>query len=216
MLCRTKSYFFKLLVCFILFVASAPFQAAGAERKYSVGLDGGIFLPTGTWKEHPFASRVDQFQKDYVIRFDIEARYWQRLGLGIDFGFIALDAGDWERYAAEQGDAITASASIFYTGIVFKPYLWFDENNLLKLNLGFNIFASSGEEAFGRFTYDYDFLGTDVGFLFGIEYNYILNENIAIALKPAVVLIPTGLEYADGDPDAITGFPLTAGIRFLF
>jgi hypothetical protein len=189
--------------------------AAAGRPDFSIGLGAGYFLPFGDWKAHRYAG-VDQFTGNVTFQGDFEVRWSRLLGFAVNGGYAYLGTGEWEDYAALYGDAVDANASIFYIGALWKPCLWEDAYNELSLLMGINFSVPSGQETFGETTYDYDFMKDKMGYLFGIEYARDISRSTALMVSLPVLMIPSGVEYADGLKYMVTGLPLTAGVRFRF
>lgn len=185
-------------------------------RTTSLGLEVGYFFPVGDWKEHRYATGADQFRGSVAAGLDLEVRLFQSVGVAANIGYLRLGVGDWEKYAANRGDIVDASASMVHVGVLIKPYLWMDRYNVVKLRLGASLFFPSGQESFDRFTYEYDFLVTRLGYVAGIEFDRSLNRNTALALRISGIVVPSGVQYADGEKHSIVAFPITLGVRFHF
>lgn len=198
-----------------LLTASIFGQADADSKTFSIGVGVGGFFPQDKWKEHRYASGIDQFQKGIAVEFDLEKKFWRWGGMAINFGYSHLGTGDWEEYARSQDDIVDASANMFHVGLLLKPYLITRQSDILKLDLGLNLFAPSGRETFEVVSYKYDFLKSQFGVIIGVEYNHILGDNIALGVNLAGVIVPAGVKYADDENHTIMGFPLTAGVRFL-
>ena len=124
---------------------------------------------------------------------------------------------EWENFGRAGGDDVTASASVGHIGLLFKPYLKASRPDIIKLELGAGLVLANGEETFGRFSYEYDFLkSTVVGILLGIEYDRFLSKNIALAARISSMIVLSGIEYADGVDQSLIIMPLTIGMRFHF
>jgi hypothetical protein len=197
----------------VLLPAANPPASCAAE--YSIGIGAGYFLPVGDWKEHRYAG-VDQFAGHVAFQGDFEIRWSRLLGFALNAGYDHLGTGEWSDYAASRGDAVDASAFIFHAGIVWRPHLWEDRCNALSLLVGFNYSAPTGQETFEEITYDYDFMKDKIGYQLGLEFEHDISESLALMVSVSGLIIPGGVEYADGVSYTITGLPMTAGVRFRF
>jgi hypothetical protein len=197
----------------VILTTLSPGAAAGADASFGIGA--GYFFPFGDWTKHRFAG-VDQFGGGIAVDMDFEWRVVPRLGLAMNAGYVRLGVGEWEDYAAAQGDDVDASAQMLNFGILVKPYLWFNDRQSLKLDLGLGVFFPDGKETFDDITYDYDFLKTKLGVSIGLEFDHSFNRNVALQIKASCVLVPSGVEYADGLSYTITGAPITVGLRYYF
>ncbi len=204
-----------IIVVSLAIVLSAALPAASDGSEVSIGFGAGYFFPLGDWKAHRYAD-IDQFGGGFTFQADTEIRFTRRLGMAMIAGYINLDTGAWEDYAASNGDAVDASASIFYLGVQFKPHIWENRLHTLALMLGLNYCFSSGRETFQGKTYDYDFMKNRFVYLLGAEFDRDISSNTALMVSASVLIIPGGIEYADGLSYAITGVPVTAGIRYRF
>lgn len=196
-----------------LLPAAWPSAAGGVE--ISIGLGAGYFIPVGDWKTHRYAD-VDQFTGHIVVQGDLEFRWSRLLGFELSGGYLTLSTGDWEDYAASQGDAVDASAYVLYWGVDFKPHLLETEHSALSLLAGLNVCFPSGQERFENMTYNYDFLKYAFGLRFGLEFERDVSRNIALMASFSSIIMPGSVEYADGLSYTIATLPLTAGIRFRF
>lgn len=193
--------------------AALPSAAGGAE--YSIGIGAGYFLPLGDWKAHRYAG-VDQFTGHMAFQGDFEIRWSRLLGFAINMGYAHLGTGEWSDYAASMGDAVDATASIFFAGVMWRPHVWEDRYNALSLVIGFNYATPAGQETFEDITYDYDFMKAKVGYQLGVEFERDISRSMALMVSFSGLIIPSGIEYADGLKYTITGLPMTAGVRFRF
>lgn len=201
------------LVLCLMVTTLLPGTAAGGEASFGVGV--GYFFPFGDWTRHRFAG-VDQFGGGVAVDMDFEWRVVPRLGLAASAGYVRMSVGEWEDYAVGQGDAVDASAQMLNIGILVKPYLWSNNRQSLKLDMGLGVVFSTGKETFDNITYDYDFLKTKLGVSTGLEFDHSFNRNVAFQIKASGVFVPSGVEYADGLSYAIRGAPLTVGVRYYF
>jgi hypothetical protein len=189
-------------------------QTGEARGKFSVGLHAGMFLPMGAWTEHRFAPGVNQFQKGIYGGGILEMELGSRVGLGLEFGYEKLDVGDWVDYAALKGDRISASAEMGHIGILLRPYLLKRTRDLLKLDFGFALVFPSGQETYAPTTYTYDFMKANIGFVTGLEFDHFVSARMAIAGRLNVIMVSSGIKYADGVSHAIYGLPVSVGIRY--
>jgi len=196
-----------------LLCAALPSGSVAAE--YSIGIGAGYFMPLGDWKAHRYAG-VDQFTGHIAFQGDFEIRWSRLLAFAINSCYAHLGTGEWSDYAASLGDPIDASAYIFCVGIMWKPHLWEDRYNALSLLVGFNYSEPSGQETFENITYDYDFMKAKFGYQLGLEFERDITPSAALMVSISGLIIPSGVEYADGLKYTITGMPLTAGVRFRF
>jgi hypothetical protein len=207
------------MIALSTFLAMAALLPAGpsvaGRPDFSIGLGAGYFLPLGDWKAHRYAG-LDQFTGHVCFQGDFEVRWSRPLAFAVDGGYIHLGTGEWEDYAALYGDAVDASASIFYVGLLWKPCVWEDRYNALSLLLGVNFSAPAGQETFEKDTYDYDFMKNKVGYQLGVEFARDISYSTALTVSVSGLFIPSGVEYADGLKYTIVGLPLTAGVRFRF
>jgi hypothetical protein len=210
---RNAAILFGALSLSALLSAAVSSPAEGART--SIGFGAGYFFPFGDWKTHRYGG-FDQFGGGVTFQADTEIRFTQHLGMALNAGYINLGTGAWEDHAASGGDVLNASAYIFYAGVQFKPHLWEDRLHTFALLLGLNYCLSSGRETFQGTTYDYDFMKNKLGYLIGAEFARDISRNTALTISVSALIIPGGVEYADGLSYTITGVPLTAGLRYRF
>lgn len=197
----------------VILLVAGPVSAGKTE--VSIGLGAGYFFPFGDWKAHRYAE-IDQFGGSLAIQGDFEIRFTRRFGMALAVGYFNLDTSKWENYAALWGDDIDASAQIVYIGLQFKPHMWEDSRHTLALILGLNYCFPSGRETFQSTIYNYDFMKIKFGYQIGIELDRYLSSNVAITVSVSGLIIPNGIEYADGLSYTVMGVPVTAGIRYRF
>ena len=201
----------------LILTTTAMTQTHTEPSSGSVGVHVGYFLPLGDWNKHRFAPNIDQFGGNIGFGGDLEIRLSDRWGLAITGGYSKLDVSEWEDFARAAGDDVTASASVGHIGLLLRPYLGTSRPDIIKIELGASLVFTKGKETFGRFSYEYDFLkSTVVGILLGIEYDRFLSENIALAARISSMIVPSGIEYADGVDQSLIIMPLTIGMRFHF
>jgi hypothetical protein len=200
-----------LLAAALAAVPAGPASGTGV----SLGLGGGYFFPSGDWTAHPYGG-FDQFGGSYTIQGDVEIRFTRMLGMALSGGYIDLSMSEWKDYASSRGDVLDASASILIFGVQFKPHLWDDEFHTLAVTAGLNYCIINGRETFHGDTYDYDFLKDSLGYTIGVEFDRDISENTALTVSASVLIVPGGIEYADGLKHTVAGLPLAVGIRHWF
>lgn len=208
-----------LIVAGMLFVQLLSNQAVadtGQDRdmRPTLGFDLGYFLPVGDWAAHRYAPGVDQFGGGLVAGGEFEASVAQ-FGLVLFGSHTRLGLDDWTSYSSSMGDAISASASFSSVGFLIRLYLLRSIPNFLDLGLGLGYFGFNGQESFASFSYDYNFLSSGLGIIGELGYKRLLGPNVALTLSTKAVLVPDGVEYADGPKYDVVGFPITLGIRYI-
>ena len=190
------------------------YQEPKPWRTVSFGIDLGKFFPMGDWTEHRLGA-VDEFGGGFNIDFDLQFRPWRGGAIAINGGYRNISTDKWENYAAGKGDVVEASAYITNVGILLKPFLVARHPNLLKAELGVNAFFANGTEKFNGINNDMDYLLIQIGFIIGLEYALMLNEQFSLGIKSRFIFIPTGKKYADGMANFdITGFTGGLSLRF--
>lgn len=214
---RTTRSLTSAVLFLVLFTARGWCQTDDELSGSSLGLDVGYCLPFGDWTNHRFANGVNQFESGLAFRGDLNLKVGRKFALAITGGYIDLNATDWEDYARKKGDQIKASSSAAYVGLLLKPHLLISHPDVIVLELGAGLFFLNGQETFNGMTYDYDFLkGTRFGIIAGLEYGRFLSESFALSFRATGLIVPSGIQYADGLEHTITAVPITAGVRVFF
>jgi hypothetical protein len=209
-------FFVRCFFCALLTSPGVYSQTDDMAAKNSLALRCGYSWLQGDWTNNRVAPAVKFFEGNVTFEADLEFRLSDRLSLGVQGGYTGLDMSDWQNYASSRGGPISASSSMTYGGIMLRPHLKVSKPDIIKMEFGpVALFASGKESVGGRF-YNYDFFKSmKVGAQGGIEYLRLLNENFGISLKASGIVVPSGVEYADGETRTVTLLPITLGIRFL-
>lgn len=203
-----------VVICFG-FVTNGISQTPTESPSSSIGGHLGFALPMAGTK-HRYAD-VNQFGGSILFGGDLEIKTSDKVGLAISGGYAKLDLSKWEDFAIARGDQVSASASMSYVGLLLRPYLKASKPDIIKLEFGPALVFTNGNETFGKFSYDYDFFqSTSVGILVGVEYDRFLSDNLALAARITSMIVPSGIEYADGKSQTIIIMPFTVGMRFHF
>jgi hypothetical protein len=180
----------------------------------SFGAGFGVFQPMGEWTDHVYAPGVKQFSQGITGEFFVEYQLGTWGGFAFSAGGAKLGTGDWVDYARLQGDDVRASAHMYHYSFIFRPYLWYRPEFIIKLDFGLGGFYPHGNESFSFFSYDYSFLQNRFAVVSGIEYCRFFNPTLALAVRIGFIYADSGVEFADGLTQNTWGFPLTVGIRF--
>jgi hypothetical protein len=180
------------------------------------GLDLGYLSPVGKWKEHLYAPGVDQFGGGMLYGAEFEFNLLD-VNWGVFINYTKLDMSDWENYPGNVSP-VSASASMYIYGAVFKYYAVNQSPHYINLDIGLAFTDFKGHESYSGYSYEYDFIKTrsKINLLIGLAYKYKMNKNLAFQLGGRMVFIPSGIEYADGKDHDILVLPLSLGIRYLF
>jgi len=209
-----------MLLTFVCTLAAPPGllgQTDNESARSSVGLRGGYAWTPGEWADSRVAQGVAIFGGGLSFGGDIEFRLSTKLTLALDGGYTIFDGSDWEAYAESKGDHLSVTASMFYAAVLLRPHVKVTGSDRLRLELGPVVVFPDGKETFGGKTYAYDFYGTTrFGGMGGIEYQRLLNEDIAATVRASVIIVPSGVKYADGESRTLIALPVTIGIRFFF
>jgi hypothetical protein len=176
------------------------------------GIDFGYLIPVGKWKDHLYAPGVDQFGGGILYGAELEFNLLE-VNWSVFMNYSKLDMSDWE----EAGN-LTASASMYIYGALFKYYFAFHSPHYINLDMGLAFTDFKGQESYAGYNYEYNFIKTKskIDFIIGLSYKYRMNKNLAFQLGGRMVFIPSGIEYADGKDHDILVLPLSLGIRYLF
>lgn len=207
----------KLVSGFLIGLMLVSAQIAVAEnggRTTVVGVDLGLGVPLGDWKNHRFAENVTQFGIGIGGAMSVEGRFWDWGGLEIGGGIINLSTSDWEDFVRAQGENINTSAYLYYFNLLLKIYPLNQKPNIIKTRLGFGIVGAGANESYQGESYDYDFLKVQGGLFVGVEYVRFLNDVLAISLNTSLLVAFEGIKYADGEDKTIIALPVFLGLRF--
>ena len=209
--------FLTILACIIGLVSGVSGQSKDDSARNSIGVRIGYSLSAGDWNKSRVAPDVSLFKGSFTFGGDLEFRLSERLTLAIDGGYGPLNGSDWETYTAGTGDTVSVSASIGYAGILLRPYLKISGPDLIRLQVGPVMLFASGHETVNGRTYNDDFFrSVKFGGEGGIEYDRMLGDNVAASLNVAAIVIPSGVEYADGESRTVIALPVTLGVRFYY
>jgi hypothetical protein len=65
--------------------------------------------------------------------------------------------------------------------------------------------------------FEYDFFSTTrIGGEGGVEFERLLGGDFALTVRLSVIVVPSGVSYADGETRTLISLPATAGVRMFF
>ena len=206
---------FALLILAILIPAGASGQAIDSSRRSSIGLRIGYLFTAGEWNSVRYAPEIRFLKGGFSVGADFEIPLTDKLSLAIDGGYQPLDGSDWEAYARSRGDEVAISAAFVYLGVLLRPYLKAGGPDIFWCEFGPAVLFPGGEERFNGAFYTYDFFNsTRFGGEGAVAYGRMLSDQVAVSLRIAGMVIPSGISYADGESRTLIAFPLTLGLRF--
>jgi hypothetical protein len=192
-------------------------QTEHGTARNSFGLHAGYSFLAGDWNKARPAPEINLFKGYFTFGGDVDFRLSNLLSLAFEGGYEPLYGSDWESYARQQGDTVSVSASFGYFSIMLRPYINIGGLNVIRLEVGPALLLPGGSEVVNGRYYSYDFFNTvRIGGKGGIEYDRMLNNNIAASLGFSVIIFPKGVSYADGDSRSVIFLPLNLGIRFYY
>ncbi len=213
MLTGTKIIMYVLIICFTFSSVSVRADKIPG-RSTVIGVDLGVNIPIGSWKDHRILTNTDQFGNGMGVQLSLEKRLWNWGGLELGGGYLHLATGQWEDASRDLGDNLNSSAYLMFFDLLFKVYPLNRKPNIIKTKFGFTVVETDGRESFAGMSYKIDYLKTQAGFVTGAEYVRFLNETVALSLNFAFILAPAGIKYADGEDRTIITLPVFLGIRF--
>ncbi len=182
-----------------------------------MGLRAGYSLPLGDWRKNRVAPSVTLFGAGLSLGGDIDVRLSDRLSLAFTGGYASLNGSAWEEYATARGSNVKVSAWIGHAGVLLKPYLKSNGRDLVSLAIGPVLFFGGGNETVGTAVYEYDFLGSvTFGGLGALEYDRMMWDNLALTVNVSALVVPSGLDYADGLSRSVVALPISVGLRVIF
>ena len=208
-----KTVFASLAALLIAAPASSAWAGEGGLRT-SVGLRAGYSMPLGDWGKSPVVPSIDMIGGSIAVEVDFDVAFGERWSLAVEGGYAAVNGSAWEDYAAQCGEELRISGSLMHCAVLLRPQLLMIGRSLLRLELGPALLFASGEEVFDGERYPYDFLGgMSFGGKAGLEYVYLVAENIGLSLRGAVLVFPSATDPASSPAGTITMVPLSAGLR---
>jgi hypothetical protein len=101
-----------------------------------------------------------------------------------------------------------------YFSVLLRPYLRNTAPDLIMLDIGPLILLARGSEKIDARTFDYDFFGTvRWGGQGALEYCRCLGQSFGVSLRLAGIVVPSAIQYADGESRTLVAFPVTIGVR---
>lgn len=206
-----------LLVALAFFAPPSNGQDAGPAASNSFGFRLGYAPGAGDWNRVRFAPEVALLSSGVTFNADLSFALSDRLSLVIDGGYAQLDGGDWEAYAAQQGDEVRVTASYATIAVLLRSFLRADRPDFLWIECGPAALFPDGEERFNGTVYRYDFFSSaKVGGQGAFGYERMLGERVSATLQAGALLFPSGVSYADGAEFTMIIFPITAGVRVYY
>lgn len=209
-----------ILLGFVCMMAARPqilCQTDDERIGNSFGVRAGYSFSFGDWARARVAPDVRLFKGSIVFGADLEFGVSRRLAIAVEGGYAPLDPGEWESLARTRGSNLNISASFVHVAILLRPYLKISQPDLIRIELGPVAVFPSGRETVGGKTYEYAFFeSARIGGEGGIAYERLVGESVAVSLRAALIVIPSGVTYADGFSYTMIALPVTVGVRFLF
>jgi hypothetical protein len=208
-----KKYILCLTVVFLCMTTSAHAQ----EIDGAFGIDLGYLVTMGDWNSLRINEEIKMFNSNFSYGAELEFRVWD-LPMGIFFNYAKLSTSEYQDYVEEQGEYISASASMMNFGLLLKYYAVKSPKHFFNVDLGLGYIGFSGSENSELYSYDYDFISKDANFtiVIGLGYKFKLEENIALSLTAREIINPGGIKYADGKGYDVLVLPVCLGLRYLF
>jgi hypothetical protein len=206
---------YRYVFCAFLIVLSIC--TSGQEIGGAFGIDLGSLVTMGDWNSLRLNDEIKMFNSNVCYGGELEFKVWD-LPIGIFFNYAKLSTSEYEDYVQEQGEYISASASMMNFGLLLKYYAIKSPKHFFNVDLGLGYIGFSGSENSELFSYDYDFISKDANFtiVIGLGYKFKLEENIALSLSAREIINPGGIKYADGKGYDVLVLPVSLGIRYLF
>ncbi len=214
MRCTVRFYAFSV-ACALIIAMDAMAQSNTESAQNSIGIRGGYSWPMGDWSDQRTAPGVRLFKGSVMFDADMEFSLSDRVSLALNGGYSGLDASDWENYAKSRGDNVSVSASLAYVGLLLRAHVKVSKLDIIAIDIGPVVLFESASETFGIRSYEYDFFhSVRFGVQGGIEYDRCVSESVAVTLRLAGIVAPSGMKYADGESRTVIALPVTAGLRF--
>jgi hypothetical protein len=197
----------------LLMCASTP----GQEPDGAFGIDLGYLVTIGDWNSLRLNKNVKLFNSNVSYGAELEFKLWN-VPTAIFINYAKLSTSEYEDYIKNQGEYVTASASMMNLGFLLKYYALKHPKQLLNVDLGIGYISFNGRETSELFSYDYEFINDKANFtiIIGLGYKYKVEQNIAVSLSARMVINPGGIQYADGKGYDVVVLPICLGLRYLF
>jgi hypothetical protein len=207
-----KKYVYCLIVI-LLYI-----NVAGQEIDGAFGIDVGYLITMGDWNSHPIFKEINLFNNNICYGAELEFKIWNA-PIAVFFNYAKLSTSEYEDYVQDQGEYVSASASMMNLGGMFKYYALKTKNHFINVDLGMGYIGFSGEETNDYGNVKYDFIDNTSNFtiIIGLGYKFKLEENIAFSLSAREIINPGGVKYkGSGKGYDILVLPICFGIRYLF
>jgi hypothetical protein len=200
---------------FSIIFLSALFHIGLSQTQFSLSGTFGYFSPQGDWKKHMYAEGIDQFRGSYSTFAEFEIKF-KDIGAGLIFNYSKMSTADWEDFVRNQGGDIYVSASHIQIGGMLKYYIVNSTPHLFNIEAGTAYLSLNSNEQFNGYAYPYDFLKSGMAVLLGLEYQYSLNERLAVILPLRMLWRPEGVTYSNGKTFDIFALYITPGLKLIF
>jgi hypothetical protein len=205
-----------ILLTALCVAAPAPAQdsLSGGSTYWTIAVAGGMNLPLGSWKDHPYAAGVRQFGPAWSAGAEIVLQSGNT-GFGLVGIYAPLATDEWVDHARSRGDVIAASGSMAMVLLALRPRIVSVDDNAVTLHLAGGVLFLRGNETFHGVTYDYTFLPRIAGVVGGgLEYERTLNERAAVFGRAFFCVSLASGEYGGGHTQTPQLLPLLVGVRF--
>ena len=205
------------IVSLFLGATTARCQPEIRSARSSFALRGGYGFAAGNWASSRVAPGVSLFAGGGEFGADLELAVSDRVTIAVEGGYGTLSGSQWEEYVRSRGDNLNVTASMAYCGLLLRPHIRLSGSDVLKLEVGPLVLFPSGSETIRGRVFEYDFFSTTrMGGEGGVEYERLLGGDFALTVRLAVIVVPSGVSYADGERRTLVSLPASAGVRVFF
>ena len=112
---KTFQYIFCLCLIVLLMCMNTPAQ----EIEGAFGIDLGYLITMGDWNSHPIFDEVNLFNSNVCYGAELEFKVGN-IPIGIFINYTKLSTSEYEDYIEDQGEYVSANASMMNLGAMFK------------------------------------------------------------------------------------------------
>jgi hypothetical protein len=198
----------------------------GRPAGFVAGAHLALFLPFGTWINHPYAGRTfgsTSYPDDLDLLgpggggiIEIGWKWRSILSLALQADLTTMATGEWESQAARAGSDLSATALQWDVNLMLGTDLFYADPFRLEARFGAGYMHAWVEEESSEYslTYSYDALGPVFSLRLGLGGSYTIASGVDAVLMADTAFGLAGADYPGRPQEPYLGVTLALGVRF--
>lgn len=197
----------------------------GRPAGFVVGAHLALFLPFGTWINHPYAGRTfgsTTYPDDLDLLgpggggiIEIGWKWKSAWSLTLQADLTTVATGEWEEQAARAGSDLSATALQWDVNLMLGTDLYYADPFRLEMRFGAGYMHAWVEEESREYslTYSYDALGPAFSLRLGLGGSYTVASGVDAVLMADTAVGLAGANYPGRSQEPYLGVTLALGVR---